>query len=65
MYQNNETRSGIRVWIGPRGPARRPGDVPPLHVSRNGTGEPGARLRIVPAPGGAAFVEDKPASERR
>jgi len=31
--------------------------------SRNGTSESGIRLRMVPAPGGVAFVEDKPASE--
>jgi hypothetical protein len=30
---------------------------------RNGTSESGARLRMVPAPGGVAFVEDKPTSE--
>ena len=32
--------------------------------SRNGKGESGVRLRMVPAPGGVAFVEDKPAAER-
>ena len=31
--------------------------------SRNGKGESGVRLRMVPAPGGVAFVEDKPAME--
>jgi hypothetical protein len=31
--------------------------------SRNGKGESGVRLRMVPAPGGVAFVEDKTAAE--
>jgi hypothetical protein len=31
--------------------------------SRNGKGESGIRLRMVPAPGGVAFVEDKLATE--
>ena len=36
----------------------------PLHSEpRNGKGESGVRLRMVPAPGGVAFVEDKPAAE--
>jgi len=30
---------------------------------RNGPSESGVRLRLVPAPGGVAFVEHKPASE--
>ena len=31
--------------------------------SRNGMRESDVRLRMVPAPGGVAFVEDKPAAE--
>ena len=31
--------------------------------SQNGKGESGVRLRMVPAPGGVAFVEDRPAAE--
>jgi hypothetical protein len=32
---------------------------------RDGTAQPGARLRIVAAPGGVAFVEVEPAMERK
>lgn len=65
MYQNHEAFSVIRVGIEPHSVPGRTRDVGPLHVSRNETGKPKAQLYIIPAPGGAAFVEDKPSSERR
>jgi hypothetical protein len=40
-------------------------ETPHLSNHRNGTGRLGGRMRIVPAPGGAAFVEDMSAGERR
>lgn len=43
----------------------RPTEVRRGSGDRSETGEPGKRLRIVPAPGGAAFVEDGPAEGRR
>jgi hypothetical protein len=43
----------------------RAGKKPRHSESRNGKGEWGVRLRMVPAPGGVAFVEDKPAAEMR
>jgi hypothetical protein len=43
----------------------RAGTNPQHGESRNGKGESGVRLRMVPAPGGVAFVEDKPAAEMR
>jgi len=39
----------------------RAGTKPHPGESRNGKGEPGIRLLMVPAPGGVAFVEDRPA----
>ena len=39
----------------------RAGTQPNYGKSRKG--ESGVRLRMVPAPGGVAFVEDKPAAE--
>ncbi len=41
--------------------SRNRGGGPNHSARRNGTGRAGARLRIVAAPGGVAFVEDKPA----
>jgi hypothetical protein len=41
----------------------RTGTNPQPGKSRNGKGESGVRLRMVPAPGGVAFVEDKTAAE--
>jgi hypothetical protein len=41
----------------------RAGTNPQPCKSRNGKGESGVRLRMVPAPGGVAFVEDKTAAE--
>lgn len=61
MHQNNETRSGLRSGVGARDPARRPGDVLPLHVGRDEKGESGPRISIVPASGGDAFLEVEPA----
>ena len=43
----------------------RAGTKPRHSQSRNGKGESGVRLRMVPAPGGVAFVEEKPAEMRQ
>jgi hypothetical protein len=39
------------------------GNVPRLSARRNETGRSETRLRVVRAPGGFAFVEDKSATE--
>jgi hypothetical protein len=52
MRQTYATRQTVRA-----------GEKPHHGGYRNGKGESGVRLRMVPAPGGVAFVEDGPAAE--
>lgn len=69
MHQFEEARPVVRISIelydgfSGRLPEGR-GDAPQPYVGRKGAGGPSARPRVVPAPGGAALIEDKPARER-
>jgi hypothetical protein len=56
MYQLNERREHRHESMEDSGDVRRT----PAH--RNGASRPDTRLRVVRAPGGFAFVEDKPAT---
>lgn len=66
MCQTYEARQALRAGTEAHHGKTRGGKHGPYRFThRYGTGEPGARLRIVAAPGGVAFVEAEPAMERK
>ena len=56
MYHTNQAEKRSEPRHGPPG---TPGYAPSLGAPQNGAGRTGQRLRVVRAPGGFAFVEDR------
>lgn len=66
MCQTYEAKQALRAGTEAHHGKIQGGKPGPYRFThRYGTGEPGARLRIVAAPGGVAFVEAEPAMERK
>ena len=64
MRQTYTTRQAGNVDAERHHDGSRNSESGPNHSARhNGTGRAGARLRIVAAPGGVAFVEEVPSVE--
>lgn len=61
MYQRDEIRQYFDKL---EKVSRRHGNAPRLSARRNGEVGPDAKLRMVPAPGGVAFVKDESITER-
>lgn len=65
MYKFDEAHPAVHIGAEPNRDGFRIEPFDPHPSARqNGTSRPGARQRIVPAPGGVAFVEVEPATER-
>lgn len=61
MYQEKERGTRHEPH---RRPSGRSGNIPSRAARQYGTDERVRRLRIVPAPGGFAFVTDEPVAEK-